>query len=585
MVPSIKLPILNKGEYILWTMKMEQYLAHTDYALWEVILNGNSVVQMTKDEVGNEVEVPLVTTRQILARTRERKAKRTLLMAIPDVRLARFHEIKDAKTLWAAIKTRFGGNDESKKISPQLDNEDLRKIDQDDLEEMDLKWQVVMLSMRMKRFYKKTRRKLEFNRKETIGFDKTKVKVKCFNCHRRWHFARDYKIARNLGNRIRDTGNAGYRGRDNEEEATDFALMAFISNPLRSSSLNFKLYEALREKEDSKAKLKKFETSLKNLTKLLDSQISVKVKTGLGYDSQFNKKEVLYVKGEEVTETVFDNRSSDKENSLANDRFKKGEGYYAVPLPLTGNYMPPKFELSFTGLDDSIYNDNDSVFRPSHICAKIDFVKADKMAKKYVLPNNVRKGTSHKESRLVWNNVQRINHQNKFAPTAVFIRSGRILVSVARPKAAASTSATKPVNIAGPKQSVNFSKSRSTFPKSHLPIRRSFYNATTHSRRNSTKRVNTDGSKAVSAVKGNEVTAVKTSAGCVWRPRVNEIDQISKDNRWICSRVNYGHPQQALKNKGINDCGCSRHMTGKKAYLADYQKIIDGGFVSFGSSR
>nr|GEY18665.1 hypothetical protein [Tanacetum cinerariifolium] len=80
-----------------------------------------------------------------------------------------------------------------------------------------------------------------------------------------------------------------------------------------------------------------------------------KVRTGLGYDSQFNEKEVLDVKEIEVTETIFDNRSSDEENSLASDRFKKGEGYHAVPPPLTGNYMPPKSDLSFAGLDDSIY--------------------------------------------------------------------------------------------------------------------------------------------------------------------------------------------------------------------------------------
>nr|GFA92251.1 hypothetical protein [Tanacetum cinerariifolium] len=74
-----------------------------------------------------------------------------------------------------------------------------------------------------------------------------------------------------------------------------------------------------------------------------------------GYDSQFNEKKVIDVKEEEVTETVFDNRSSDKENSLANDRFKKGEGYQAVPPPLNRNYMPSKSDLSFPGLDDSIY--------------------------------------------------------------------------------------------------------------------------------------------------------------------------------------------------------------------------------------
>nr|GEY26310.1 uncharacterized mitochondrial protein AtMg00810-like [Tanacetum cinerariifolium] len=647
-----------------------------------------------QDKAGNEIEVPSITVQQILARTRERKAQSTLLMAIPDEHLARFHGIKYAKTLWAAIQTRFGGSAESKKMqknvlnSPQLDNKDLEQINQDDLEEMDLKWQVTMLSMRVRQFYKKTKRKLEFNAKEPVGFDKTKVG--CFNCHRRGHFARDCRSARIQGTEVEML-------RMQEEEATDFALMALTSNPLSSSNSNSKvqscskqceqsyeqlktlfdeqheklskanieiigyqyglesieeqlrvhqqneviyvekigvveyqikdksnllkytqkqLDEALREKEDLKAKLVKFESSLKNLTKLLDSQISAKVKIVLGYDSQFNKKEVLDVKEKEVTKTVFDNRASDEENSLANDRFKKSEGYYAVLPPLTWNYMPPKSDLSFSGLDDSIYtfkisetvtsvtkdekdvpktsiacvdkpkedrfsapliqdwdsdSDNNSMFSPELISAKIDFVKAGEsvkhvkpvesvkhMAKKFVLPTNVGKGTGHSESRPVWNNVQRINHHNKFAPTAVFTRSGKILVSAAKPKAAALTSAAKPVNTAGPKQSVNFLKSRSTFHKSHSPIRRSFYNATTHSRRNSTERVNTVGSKAVSVVKGNGVTAVKTSAG---------------------------HPHQALKNKGIVDSGCFRHMTGNKAYLADYQEINYGGFVAFGSSK
>nr|GFC35849.1 hypothetical protein [Tanacetum cinerariifolium] len=110
----------------------------------------------------------------------------------------------------------------------------------------------------------KTGRKLEFNGKEPVDFDKTKVE--CFNYHRRGHFSRDCKSARNPGNKSRDAGNAGYRGRDNgkrpareedekalvvqdglgtydwsyqiDEEATDFALMAFTSNPSSSSSLN-----------------------------------------------------------------------------------------------------------------------------------------------------------------------------------------------------------------------------------------------------------------------------------------------------------------------------------------------------------
>nr|GEU52950.1 ribonuclease H-like domain-containing protein [Tanacetum cinerariifolium] len=502
MVSSMKLPILKKGEYILSTMKMKQYLAHIDYALWEVILNGNSVVQLTKDEVGNEIKVPLVTAQQILARTKERKAKGTLLMAIPDEHLARFHGIKDAKTLWAAIKTRFGGNADSS----QLDKKDLEQIDEDDLEEMDLKWLSVLIIIK------------EGTLPGIADLPRTQgTEVEMQGMH--------------------DTEE---HIRVKEEEATDFAFMAFTSNPSSSSSSNFE---------------------------------------------------------EGVTETMFDNRSSDEENSVGNDRFKNGEGYHVVPLPFIGNYMPPKSDLSFARLDDSIYKfkisetvtsltkDEKDVTETSTACVekpKKDSLShlikdytfhEDRMDKKFMLPTNVGKGTGHKESRPVWNNIQRINYKNNFAPTTLFTRSGRIPVSATKLKDATSTSAAKLVNTTGPKQSVNFSRTRSTFHKSHLPIGRSFYNVTAHSRRNSTERVNTIWSKDVSTAKGNRVTTVKTTC-CVWRPRVNAIDQLSKDNRWICTRVDYVDPQGRLK-----------HITGNKAYLADYQEIHDGGFVAFASSR
>nr|GEX72592.1 hypothetical protein [Tanacetum cinerariifolium] len=647
----------------------------------QLIIRFAAMSGMTKDEAGNEIKVPPVTTEQILARTRERKAKSTLLMAILDEHLARFHRIKDAKTLWALIKTRFSagldkGYDRFQRLLSLLEIHEAGSSGSSSNSQ-----NVAFVSA------ESTSSTNELNAAYSVST------ATGHSSQAQGLFARDCKSARNSGNMSRDAENAGYRGRDNEEEATDFALMAFTSNPSSSSISNSEvqsyskqceqsyeqlktlfdeqreklskanikiigyqyglesiegqlrvhqqnkvicaekigvleyqvkdksnllkytqkqLDEALNEKEDLKSKLEKFETSL-NLTKLLDSQISAKVKTCLGYDSQFNKKEVLDIKEEEVIETVFDNHSSDEENSVANDRFKKGEGYHAVPPPLTGNYMPPKPDLSFGGLDDSIYK-----FKISKKVTSLakDEKDAHETSTAYVeKPKEDRSSAPFIED---WETGS--DDDNVFTPKpipdkidfvkAVFTRSSRIPVSAAKPKAAASTSVAKPVNTAGPKQSVNFSRTRSTFHKSHSPIIRSFYNATTHSRRNSTKRVNTDGLKAVSVVKGNRVTAVKTStaakpvntaepkqsvnfsrtrisankgnrvtavktsAGYVWRPRVNAIDQLSK-----------GHPQQALKNKGIVDSGCSRHMTGNKAYLVDYQEINDGGFVAFGSSR
>ncbi|GJU25260.1 putative reverse transcriptase domain-containing protein [Tanacetum coccineum] len=87
--------------------------------------------------------------------------------------------------------------------SPLLDNEDLQKINPDDLEEMDLRWQMAMLTMREKRFLKNTGRKLTVNGTETIGFDKSKVE--CYNCHKKGHFARECRALRNQENRNRES--------------------------------------------------------------------------------------------------------------------------------------------------------------------------------------------------------------------------------------------------------------------------------------------------------------------------------------------------------------------------------------------
>ncbi|GKC83538.1 hypothetical protein Tco_1139255 [Tanacetum coccineum] len=87
-VSTIKLPILKKGEYDIWAMKMEHYLAHTDYPIWEVIQRGNDPVSVSTDT--NEDH------------------------------LAKFHKMTDAKEMWEAIKSRFGGNDESKKMQKYI---------------------------------------------------------------------------------------------------------------------------------------------------------------------------------------------------------------------------------------------------------------------------------------------------------------------------------------------------------------------------------------------------------------------------------------------------------------------------------
>ncbi|GJR46931.1 ribonuclease H-like domain-containing protein [Tanacetum coccineum] len=275
-------------------------------------------------------------------------------------------------------------------------------IDADDLEEMDLKWQVAMLTIRVKRFIKKTGRKLDLNDKETDGFDKTKVE--CYNYHRRGHFARECRAQRNQGNKNRD---APRRNALVDTSTTNALVVQDGIGSSSSSSSNsevhtcskdcLKSYEALQKQYDQQRKalnksnleiigyqmgLESVEARIvvhekneavyeediaflkydvQNLTNLINSQISAKEKTGVGYDGQMNESDLndIHVNESEVLDnvfdSVFDSRESNGDHNQVNDTFKKGEGYHAVPHPYTRNYMPPRADLSFAGLDDYVF--------------------------------------------------------------------------------------------------------------------------------------------------------------------------------------------------------------------------------------
>ncbi|GJW66346.1 ribonuclease H-like domain-containing protein [Tanacetum coccineum] len=87
--------------------------------------------------------------------------------------------------------------------NPQHANKDIQQLHPDDLEEMDLRWQMAMLTMRARRFLKNTGKRITVNGNKSIGFDKSKVE--CYNCHKRGHFARECRASRNQDNKNRES--------------------------------------------------------------------------------------------------------------------------------------------------------------------------------------------------------------------------------------------------------------------------------------------------------------------------------------------------------------------------------------------
>ncbi|GKE58318.1 hypothetical protein Tco_1497503, partial [Tanacetum coccineum] len=225
----------------------------------------------------------------------------------------------------------------------------------------------------------------------------------------------------------------------------------------------------------------------------------------------------------------------------------------------------------------------------SHLIRDCDFHEK-RMAKQAELNNSMRKKSSQRDIRQIWNNVQRVNHKNQFVPTAVLTRPGKIPINTARASGTNNVSTARhdfnrqavPTNVAikvnTVKPIMNRVRPANVFYKTHSPFSRPFNNTTTLRTNFSYQKVNTAEVNAVSAVGGKRETVVKPSAGCNWRQKGYYWQNISKYN----SGSNY--PHRALNHKGIVDSGCSRHMTGNKAYLAEYQDF-NGDPVAFGGSK
>ncbi|GJY55765.1 hypothetical protein Tco_0454880 [Tanacetum coccineum] len=348
---TAKLPILKQGEYDMWRLRIEQYFQVQDYALWDVIENGNSfkpAAQTTTNADGTSTTlIPgPITTKEKVQKKNDVKARSMLLMALPNEHLMTFNQYKDAKTLFAAIQTRFGGNEATKKTQKTLLKQMYENFSAPSTESLD---SIFNRLQKINTHVVVWRNKPDLN---TMSFEEITYETIFKIVEKKSHGG--YKLYHGFGLEQNDSG-FDWSYMTDDEVPTNMALMAFSDS------------EVHNDKTCSKACLKSFETLKTQLDDLRiefnKSEFNLATyKRGLASVEEqlvfYQKNKVIFC--EQLAILKRDISYKDSKISMLKselEKLKQEKESNQLKIEKFGNaskrlFSPPKFDLSNSGLEE-----------------------------------------------------------------------------------------------------------------------------------------------------------------------------------------------------------------------------------------
>nr|GFA64662.1 ribonuclease H-like domain-containing protein [Tanacetum cinerariifolium] len=343
-------------------MKMEHYLSYTDYLIWQMIQNGDGPISITTDTNGMIKVLPPKTAEVVMARERERKARTTLLMALPEDHLAKSHKMDDAKEMWEAIKSIFGGKDESKKMQKYLLKQQFEGF-------------FVFASEGLHKGYDRFQTLLSQLEIHDAGVSHEDANQKFLSFDDLYNSLRvfEFDVKGTTASSSSNTHNVAFVSTDNTSSTNEVSTAYSVSSPSISKS----------PKEGSSSLMKSFILSFQiNQVAMISMKIK-KFHKRTGHfardckakgnqdnrrrDDEYNgnkardnsrrpayqddSKALVTIDGEAIDwsgHSVFINKEYDLENTPVNDRY--AEGMHAVPPPIIRNYMPsgPDVDIDYS---------------------------------------------------------------------------------------------------------------------------------------------------------------------------------------------------------------------------------------------